>query len=72
MVQVAHSRNRQTQNAQRPQRRESRKVESRKVHGRPVNKLCRCSVLAEGLIICQPNTITELAVRAQDEKLARG
>ena len=41
------------------------------VHGRPVHKLCCRSVLAEGLIVCQPNTTTDLAVRAQDEKLVR-
>ena len=47
------------------------KIEKLNVHGRPVHELHRRSVLEEGLIVCQPNTTTELAVRAQDEKLVR-
>ena len=47
------------------------KVVKLNVHGRPINELCRRSVLAEGLIVCQPNTTTELAVRTQNEKLVR-
>ena len=47
------------------------KIVKLNVHGRPVHELRRRSVLAEGLIVCQPNTTTELAVRAQDEKLVR-
>ena len=45
------------------------KIVKLNVHGRPVHELRRRSVLAEGLIVGQPNTTTELAVRAQDEKL---
>ena len=47
------------------------KIVKLNVHGRPVHELRRRSVVAEGLIVCQPNTTTELAVRAQDEKLVR-
>ena len=47
------------------------KIVKLNVRGRPVHELRRCSVLAEGLIVCQPNTTTELAVCAQDEKLVR-
>ena len=47
------------------------KIVKLNVHGRPVHELRRRSVLAEGLIIGQPNTTTEMAVRAQDEKLVR-
>ena len=66
MVRVARSRNHQNQNAQRPQQRENFRVE---LHGPPVYELRRRSVLAKGLIVCQPNTTTELTVRAPDEKL---
>ena len=68
MVRVARSRNHQTQNAQRPQQHENCKAER---SWSTVHELRRRSVLAEGLIVCQPNTTTELAVRAQDEKLVR-
>ena len=45
------------------------KIVELNVHGRPVYELRGRSVLAEGLIVCQPNTTTELTVCAQDEKL---
>ena len=47
------------------------KIVKLNIHGRPVCELHHRSVLAEGLIVCQPNTTTELAVCAQDEKLVR-
>ena len=47
------------------------KIVKLNVRGRPFHELRCRSVLAEGLIVCQPNTTTELAVRAQDEKLVR-
>ena len=47
------------------------KIVELNVHGQPVYELRHLSVLAEGLIVCQPNTTTELAVRAQDEKPVR-
>ena len=47
------------------------KIVKLNVHGRPVHELRSRSVLAEGLIVGQPNTTTELAIRAQNEKLVR-
>ena len=47
------------------------KIVKLNAHGQPVHELCHRSVLAEGLIVCQPNTTTKLAVRVQDEKLVR-
>ena len=45
------------------------KIVELNVHGQPVYELRHLSVLAEGLIACQPNMTTELTVCAQDEKL---
>ena len=62
MFRVARSRNHQTQNAQRPQQRKN--VRELNVHGRPLYELCCYNMLAEGLIVCQSKTTTELTVRA--------
>ena len=42
----------------------SLKIVELNVHGRPVYELRHRSVLAKGLIICQPNMTTELTVSA--------
>ena len=68
MVRVARSRNHQTQNAQRPQPHENCKAEHSWSTSPQASSPQRAG---EGRIVCQPNTTTELVVRAQDEKLVR-
>ena len=53
MFREAHSRNHQTQNTQSSP--SSRKIVELNIHGRPVYELRRRSVVAEGLIVCQPD-----------------